>query len=60
MWYLGSTPIVERNHGLVVSLFLFITLAYIVVSMRVYTRFILVRNLGLDDMLMVLALVGAG
>jgi len=57
MWYLGSTPIVERNHGLVFSAFFFTTLALVTISMRIYTRTVMVRNLGLDDILIVVALV---
>jgi hypothetical protein len=55
--YLGDTLVVEKNYGLVVSLFLFVSLAYLVVGMRVYTRLHLVRNLGIDDSLMVVAVV---
>ncbi|KAK3934548.1 hypothetical protein QBC46DRAFT_462564 [Diplogelasinospora grovesii] len=59
MWYLGSTPIVERNYGLVFSAFFFTTLAVVIIGVRVYTRVVLVRNVGLDDSLIVVALAGS-
>ncbi|KAK3330757.1 hypothetical protein B0H66DRAFT_74012 [Apodospora peruviana] len=59
MWYLGSTPIVERNYGLVFSAFFFTSLAVVTVGMRIYTRVVLLRNIGVDDVLITIALVGA-
>lgn len=59
MWDIGGIPIVERNHGLVVSQFLFTTLAVLAVCLRLFTRGALVRNLGLDDYFASFAMVGA-
>ncbi|KAF6785739.1 hypothetical protein CSOJ01_15543 [Colletotrichum sojae] len=58
MWNVGSVPVVPRNYGLVFSSFFFTTLAFAVVCMRTYTRVALVKNLGADDVLMVVALFG--
>lgn len=57
MLYIVDIPIVERNHGLVVSAFLFTSLAFLAVSMRTFTRAFLVRNVGLDDYFIVAAAV---
>jgi hypothetical protein len=57
MWYVGDTKIVERNYGLVFALFFFTVLAFIIVVGRTYTRTALVRNLGIDDCLMIGAVV---
>lgn len=57
MWYIGTIPIVERNYGLVFSVFFFTSLAALVVGMRTYTRAFLVKNVGADDVLMIIALV---
>ena len=57
MWYIADIPIVERNHGLVVSAFLFTTLAIVSVSLRVFTRVGLVRNAGIDDYFIIAAAV---
>ncbi|KAK3694145.1 putative integral membrane protein [Podospora appendiculata] len=59
MWYLGNAPVVERSHGLVFSAFFFTILSFIVVSMRIYTRVGLLGNLGTDDVLICIALVGS-
>ncbi len=57
MWFVGPVPIVERNNGLVFSAFFFTSLAVLTVSMRIYTRTVIVKNLGVDDYLMVAAIV---
>lgn len=57
MWYIAGIPVVERIHGVVVSGFLFTTIATLCVSMRVFTRTVLIRNIGLDDYLMIVAVV---
>lgn len=57
MWNVGGVPVVPRNYGLIFSSFFFTTLAFVVVCMRTYTRAALVKNLGADDVLMVVALV---
>ncbi len=60
MWYLGDTPIVDRNHGLVVSLFFFTSLSLIIVSLRIYARMRMIRNMGADDYLIIAAMVRLG
>jgi hypothetical protein len=57
MWYLGNVAIVEENHALAVNAILWTTLATIVMSLRLYTRAVIIRGLGLDDWLMLSALV---
>lgn len=57
MWYIGDIPIVEANHAMVVAGFVFSTLAFITISMRIYTRAVLVKNVGIDDVLVVVAYV---
>lgn len=57
MWYVGDIPIVDENHALVFSGFLFTTLAFVVISARLFTRAVLVRNVGVDDILMCIAFV---
>lgn len=57
MWDVGGVPIVPRNYGLVFSSFFFTTMAALVVGMRTYTRAVLVKNVGADDMLMIVAFV---
>jgi hypothetical protein len=49
--------IVERNYALVVTMFLFTSLAFIILVARLYTRAIIVRRMGADDYLMVAAFV---
>ncbi|KAI0128995.1 putative integral membrane protein [Xylariales sp. AK1849] len=57
MWYIGDLPIIDRNHDLVVVSFVFTTLAMIVVLLRLYTRAIVLKRLGSDDLLMCGAMV---
>lgn len=57
MWYVGGIPVVERNHSMVTALFFFTALGFLLVGLRLFTRIVLVRNLGVDDCLMVAALV---
>ncbi|KAM7188933.1 Satratoxin biosynthesis SC1 cluster protein 4 [Naviculisporaceae sp. PSN 640] len=59
MWYIGSIPIVDNNHSIVATGFAFGTLAFLTISIRIYTRAILVKNLGLDDFLIVAAFLGS-
>ncbi|KAG9256275.1 uncharacterized protein F5Z01DRAFT_503237 [Emericellopsis atlantica] len=56
--YVADIEIVPRNYGLVVSSFLFTTMALLAVIMRIYTRSALVQNVGADDVLIVLAALG--
>ncbi|TDZ33799.1 Satratoxin biosynthesis SC1 cluster protein 4 [Colletotrichum spinosum] len=58
MWDIGGVRVVPRNYGLVFSSFFFTIFASLVVGIRTYTRAILVKNLGADDALMVVALIG--
>lgn len=57
MWYIADTPVPDTVQGLVVSLFLFTSLALIVVGLRVYTRVRIVRKMEVDDYLIVVAMV---
>ena len=50
---------VERNHSTVTALFFFTALAFLLVILRLFTRIVLVRNLGVDDCLMVAAVVSS-
>ncbi|KAH8894470.1 hypothetical protein GQ53DRAFT_839549 [Thozetella sp. PMI_491] len=59
MWHLGSTLVVERCHGLVVSLFIFTILAFLAVSLRVLARTYIVHSMGVDDYLITLAMTGS-
>ncbi|KAK0702988.1 hypothetical protein B0T26DRAFT_487944 [Lasiosphaeria miniovina] len=58
MWYLGSMPIVERNHGMVFALFFFTALALVIVSLRIFTRAFVVKRVGPDDYVIVLVMLG--
>ncbi|KAH9231968.1 hypothetical protein K456DRAFT_1870072 [Colletotrichum gloeosporioides 23] len=58
MWDVGGVPIVPRNYGLIFSSFFFTTMAALVVGMRTYTRAVLVKNVGADDVLMIVAFIG--
>jgi len=57
MWYIGNVPIIEANHPLIVAGFFFSTIAFITISIRIYTRAMLVKNVGADDVLVVVAYV---
>ncbi|KAH7110956.1 hypothetical protein EDB81DRAFT_671724 [Dactylonectria macrodidyma] len=59
MWYIADIPIVERNHGLIISGFLFTTIAFIAVGLRIFTRTVLVSNMGLDDYVVIAAMLGS-
>jgi hypothetical protein len=56
-WYVGDVRVVERSQGLVFLEFFFTTLAVVTVSMRVYTRGVLVKHVGIDDIIMCFAVV---
>jgi hypothetical protein len=47
-----------RGWGLIVLCIVLMVLVYIVVALRVYARFIMSRNAGIDDVLTVINLVG--
>ncbi|RYP27891.1 hypothetical protein DL767_007479 [Monosporascus sp. MG133] len=59
LWYVGGLAVVERNHPTVAALFFFTTLAFVMVCLRLFTRIVLVRNVGADDYLMTAAMVGS-
>lgn len=52
MWYIAGMPVVERNYALVVNMFLWTSLALLVICLRLYTRGLVVKRLGWDDWLM--------
>ena len=56
--YVAGIDVVERNHGLVISLFLFTVLAVTAVTMRLFTRLVLVRAVGVDDVFITIAALG--
>lgn len=58
-WYIGGMVIVERNYALIVNMFLWTSLAFIILVLRLYTRAILIRRVGADDYLMVAAFVSS-
>lgn len=57
MWHIGDIEIVPRNYALVVNGYLWTSLAFMFVVMRLYTRAIIVKRLGWDDWLMTAAMV---
>ena len=57
MWHIAGMPIVERNYALVVNAFLWTILALIFIGMRLFTRACIVKKVGMDDYLMVAAMV---
>lgn len=57
MRYIADIPIVAKDHGLIISGFLFTTIACLSVSLRTFTRTVLVRNMGLDDYFIIAAAV---
>ncbi|KAK4209173.1 Satratoxin biosynthesis SC1 cluster protein 4 [Rhypophila decipiens] len=59
MWYIGNIPIVEANHSIIATGFTFSILAFLTISTRIYTRAVLVKNLGVDDFLIVVAFLGS-
>jgi len=59
MWYLGNVAIVEEDHALVVNALLWTTIAFVVVCLRMYTRIVVIHGLGLDDWLMLVALMAS-
>lgn len=58
MWYVGGIQIDSRNYGLVFTSLFFTSLAFLIVSLRMSARAFLVRNVGADDILICLAVVG--
>lgn len=56
MWYIAGMPVVERNYALVANMFVWTSLALVVIFLRLYTRGVVVKRLGVDDWLMSAAL----
>ncbi|KFH48503.1 hypothetical protein ACRE_006540 [Hapsidospora chrysogenum ATCC 11550] len=56
--YVADVHIVKRNYGLVVAEFLFTTLAVVAVVLRLVTRMVFVRNVGVDDGFITIAALG--
>jgi hypothetical protein len=59
MWHIAGMPIVERNYALVVNSFFWTILAMIFIVMRLFTRAYIVKRVGMDDYLMVAAMVSS-
>lgn len=57
MWFIAGIPVVEENHGLIVSSFFFTVLAVAIVVLRVLTRSSLLKSTGIEDYFMILAMV---
>jgi hypothetical protein len=58
MWHIAGLPIVERNYALVVNTLLWTTVALVFIGMRLFTRAYIVKKVGMDDYLMIVAMVG--
>ena len=58
-WYIGDMEIVERNYALIVNMFLWTSLAFVILVLRLYTRAVLIRRVGADDYMMVAAFVSS-
>lgn len=57
MWHLGTMPVVDECHDLVVNALLWTALALVAVGLRLFTRGIIVKRIGWDDYLMAAAMV---
>ncbi|KAG8167850.1 hypothetical protein KVR01_003539 [Diaporthe batatas] len=57
MWHVGTMPIVDECHDLVVNAILWTALAFIAVGLRLFTRGLIVKRTGWDDYLMAAAMV---
>ena len=58
MWIV-DIPVPDRCYPLVVTLFLFNSLAFIAVSLRIYTRRRVLKRMGADDYLIMVAMVSS-
>ncbi|KAM5349038.1 hypothetical protein ACJ41O_008861 [Fusarium nematophilum] len=58
MWYIAGIPIVEHNRGLIISEFLFTPLAFLAVTLRLFSRGVVARSLGVDDLFVTAAALG--
>jgi uncharacterized membrane protein YqjE len=59
MWHVAGIEVVERNHALVFNMFFWAALAFLLLSLRLYTRAVIIRQIGADDYLMVGAMVAS-
>lgn len=57
MWHIAGIEVIDDLHPLVVLMLGWTALAFIVILLRIYTRAVLVRQLGADDWLMAMAMV---
>lgn len=57
MWHVGTMPVVDECHDLVVNAILWTALAFIAVGLRLFTRGFIVKRTGWDDYLMAAAMV---
>lgn len=57
MWHVGTMPVVDECHDLVVNAILWTTLAFLAVGLRLFTRGVIVKRTGWDDYLMAAAMV---
>ncbi|KAK2614529.1 hypothetical protein N8I77_001341 [Diaporthe amygdali] len=57
MWYLGTMPVVDVCHDLVVNAILWTALALVAVGLRLFTRGVIVKRMGWDDYLMAAAMI---
>ncbi|KAK0628353.1 hypothetical protein B0T17DRAFT_614285 [Bombardia bombarda] len=59
MWHVAGIEVKPRNYDIIVLTFLFLTFAFIVVCLRLYARAFVIRNLGIDDYLIITATITA-
>ena len=57
MWHIGTMPVVDECHDLVVNAILWTALAFVAVCLRLFTRGFIVKRTGWDDYLMAAAMV---
>lgn len=57
MWHIGTMPVVDECHDLVVNAILWTALAFVAVGLRLFTRGFIVKRMGWDDYLMASAMV---
>lgn len=59
MWHIGTMPVVDECHDLVVNAILWTVLAFAAVGLRLFTRGFIVKRMGWDDYLMASAMVSS-
>jgi hypothetical protein len=57
MAYVKTQPKGYRDHPFLPIIIMFLTLCYVIVAMRIYTRAHLVKIVGWDDWFVIVALV---